>query len=166
MYVCIMLKIFDCWKKSYLLAKITEYFTWCRVLAATEIFCVTYIGSRLQDCTVNDLGWWHNLGKIFIRQNVKRCNQLEGKLEMIPCCHLISNWFKFCVKIFRNASKNLLTCTLLAFRKILSYIPDQSDLRQQSINISNICSSPVVLHWQPLAVLVLAGLEFDVSTIK
>ena len=65
MYVCIILKIFDCWKKSYLLAKITEYFTWCRVLAATEIFCVTYIGSRLQDCTVNDLGWWHNLGKIF-----------------------------------------------------------------------------------------------------
>ena len=84
---------------------------------------------------------------------------------MFLCCHLISNWFKFCVKIFRNASKNWLTCALLAIRKILSYIPDQSDLRQQSINISNICSSPVVLHWQPRAVLVLAGLEFDVSTI-
>ena len=88
--------------------------------------------------------WWPNLGKIFILNS-------EGKLEMFLCCHLISNWFKFCVKIFRNASKNLLTCTLLAFRKILSYIPDQSDLRQQSINISNICSSPVVLHWQPRA---------------
>ena len=86
MYVCIILKIFDCWKKSYLLAKITEYFTWCRVLAATEIFCVTYIGSRLQDCTVNDLGWWHNLGKIFIRQNVKRCNYFEpwGKVGDVP----------------------------------------------------------------------------------
>ena len=160
MYVCIILKIFDCWKKSYLLAKITEHFTWCRVLAATEIFCVTYIGSRLQDCTVNDLGWWHNLGKIFIRQNVKRCWRESLR------CSFAATWYPTDLNFVWKFSENLLTCTLLAIRKILSYIPDQSDLRQQSINISNICSSPVVLHWQPLAVLVLAGLEFDVSTIK
>ena len=77
---------------------------------------------------------------------------------MFLCCFMISNWFKMCFKKIRNASKNLLTCAWLAIRKNLSYILDQSVVRQQAINISYICSLPVTQSWQLHAILVLAGL--------
>jgi len=63
-----------------------------------------------------------------------------------------------CQKKIQNASKNLLTCAWLAIRKNLSYILDHSVVRQQAINISYICSLPVIQSWQLHAVLVLARL--------
>ena len=63
-----------------------------------------------------------------------------------------------CQKKIQNASKNLLTCAWLAIRKNISYILDHSVVRQQAINISYICSLPVIQSWQLHAVLVLARL--------
>ena len=101
-----------------------------------SVFCFLY--PYLQFSIDNDLGWWH-MAK-------RKKMQLLWNPRKSWRCFFAASWYptdlKCVKKKFRNASKNLLTCTLLAFRKILSYIPDQSDLRQQSINISNICSSP------------------------
>ena len=108
----------------------------------------------------NDLGWWH-MAK-------RKKMQLLWNPRKSWRCFFAASWYptdlKCVKKKFRNASKNLLTCAWLAIRKNLSYILDHSVVRQQAINISYICSLPVIQSWQLHAILVLVGLG-HVSTI-
>ena len=117
-----------------------------------SLFCFLY--PYLQFSIDNDLGWWH-MAK-------RKKMQLLWNPRKSWRCFFAASWYptdlKCVKKKFRNASKNLLTCAWLAIRKNLSYILDHSVVRQQAINISYICSLPVIQSWQLHAVLVLVGL--------